>query len=347
MSRCRAISALLLACCLASATSACVGGINSSAEEVSESDDTGGNPPVWDGGTPPDAPGINWDAFFAKDPPPKYCGPGGSKPPKLPGGTPDCPDDKNREGCPCKKKGETASCWPGLRVNRNRGQCKDGVTTCQLKGELHLSWGPCKGYVLPTAGATFGPAACTCFSQGMWNLANLTFCPLTYPNGNNYMVSTLVDSSGNPVCPWKYMPPEPPTKPSQTWTPSTLKVDCEGEFRLCITLRAGQYAKPSTSDCMVARVCTTKIWYGKKNTTQTLPALPSWSSNNSACAKKFIDQGGYGEMSVTGQSIECQKINLGNTPRVFARFGYCPYICATKPSLPQCKICTKGGSGSF
>ena len=107
------------------------GGNNTSGQDGSMS-----NPDAsvyyWDSSTgPQDAmPAPNWDAFFAEDPPPEYCGPGDADAAVLPGGTPECPDDKNREGCPCSLHGATAPCWPGLRVDRNRGICQDGVTTC-------------------------------------------------------------------------------------------------------------------------------------------------------------------------------------------------------------------------
>src|SRR3989339_2154415 len=62
----------------------------------------GGNIPVQDGAVSvsdgefypaKDVVEPNWDAFFATDPPPQYCGPdGGGTTPPLPGGTPDCPD---------------------------------------------------------------------------------------------------------------------------------------------------------------------------------------------------------------------------------------------------------------
>src|SRR5258708_1016891 len=41
-------------------------------------------------------PDISADAFGADDPPPKSCGDSGVVP-IAPGGTPECPDDKNRE----------------------------------------------------------------------------------------------------------------------------------------------------------------------------------------------------------------------------------------------------------
>src|SRR5437016_5172716 len=62
--------------------------------------------------------GLDVDAYWAQDPPPMFCtlDGGALPPPPIPGGTIDCPDDKNREGCPCPTLGMTAACWPGLRV---------------------------------------------------------------------------------------------------------------------------------------------------------------------------------------------------------------------------------------
>ena len=88
-----------------------------------------------------DAGNTDPDAFWATDPPPPVCQ-GGTQPP-APGGTPECPDDKNREGCACTTPGATAPCWPGLRKNRNRGQCRDGTTVCQASGEVAARWGGC------------------------------------------------------------------------------------------------------------------------------------------------------------------------------------------------------------
>src|SRR3954469_4881420 len=43
---------------------------------------------------------LDPDAFFATDPPLKWCGPDGGAPDAaVPNGTVDCPSDKNREGC--------------------------------------------------------------------------------------------------------------------------------------------------------------------------------------------------------------------------------------------------------
>src|SRR5262245_12681350 len=85
---------------------------------------TGNEDDKEDGGTPgPKDLSFDKDAFWAQDPPPMTCGLDGSMLPlpPLPGGTPDCPDDKNRQGCPCTKPGTQAACWPGLRKNRNLG----------------------------------------------------------------------------------------------------------------------------------------------------------------------------------------------------------------------------------
>lgn len=106
----------------------------------------------------------NYDAFFAENPLPQYCGPDGGgdagRPPVLPGGTAACPDDLTREGCPCTTIGEMHSCWPGLRVNRNRGLCHDGMTRCEPYDELGGRWGACEGYTLPDPAVRLGPASC-------------------------------------------------------------------------------------------------------------------------------------------------------------------------------------------
>ncbi len=299
-----------------------------------------------DTGVPPDTKiQPNWDAFFAKDPPPKYCGPdGGWKPPDLPGGTPDCPSDKNREGCPCTKKGLKAPCWPGKRVNRNRGQCKDGTTTCTLHGELNLRWGPCQGYVLPDPTATKGAKACMCFSKGQWQIVNLSPCFVDYGGGLVYAVSTYLDN-GVAKCPAIVGPPPKP-KAGSVWSQNALTVDCAGQFKLCYTIKGGTYEKPKSSDCEMAKTCTS-AWYPKKNTKQKLPDLPSWTATNQSCVNTFIKIGGYGEMSVVGKSIECQAIDDKGKPLVFMRIKYCPAKCAKNPSLPDCKNCGNGASGTF
>src|SRR5678815_5593672 len=96
-----------------------------------------------DGGTiEPGDLGYDPNAFFLTDPPPKTCALDGTtfQPVTPPGGTPECPDDKNRAGCPCPAEGMKAPCWPGLRANRGLGICTDGVATCEQHGEFNLSW---------------------------------------------------------------------------------------------------------------------------------------------------------------------------------------------------------------
>jgi len=294
------------------------------------------------------APAPSADAFYVNDPPPKYCGPdGGWTAPPLPGGTPECPSDKNLQGCPCTKKGATAACWPGLRKNRNRGICKDGVTTCEFYGETQLRWGACQGHVLPTVGATKGAEACTCFSKGQWEIKNSAPCFVNYPNGQTYAVSTFVDSSGKATCP-KNLSATPPPKPEagQVWSANTLTVDCTGQFKLCYTIKAGDATKPAATDCVLAQSCT-DAWYATKGAPQDLPPLPGWSSNDPACADTFDKLGGYGEMSVTGISVECEPIDDNGKPLVFHRITYCPLKCNTQPTLPECVSCGNGASGGF
>jgi len=285
-------------------------------------------------------PEISADAFWADDPPPKMCGGDSGVTPVVPGGTPECPDDKNREGCPCFKEGEKVACWPGYRRNRNRGICHDGTTTCTRKGETTLAWGACEGYQLPTG--TTGREACTCFSGGVWKIANLSPCFFSDSTGIIGAVSTIptYDSTGNLTavnCPSTF------TKPTANWSKTTLTVDCEGHFKLCFTIKAGDAKAPSSTDCVVTKQCVEGD-YTTINKPQPFGELPAWINTDPTCSKKFDAIGGYGEMSVDGMSKECDAVN-----KIFNRVPYCPSKCndPANKALPECVSCSSGGGGSF
>jgi len=181
------------------------------------SGDNGGNLDLIDGG------GFSLDALAAADPPNQWCGPAADAPAAPPalGGTPDCPTDKNLQGCPCGPVGTTAACWPGLRKNRDVGDCKDGVTTCAQAGEVGNVWGPCEGAVLPDPNATTGPAACGCFSEGQWHIDNLVPYFITYgTSGPTIALSTTQDPDGGaPVLPVVGAnTPDPPPMPTASWS---------------------------------------------------------------------------------------------------------------------------------
>jgi hypothetical protein len=292
----------------------------------------------------------NPDAFFFMDPPPAICYPdGGMGPwPDPPGGTPECPDDRAREGCRCETPGAMAPCWPGPRANRMRGICRDGMAECLPYDEFGGAWGPCVGAVLPVPGVELGPQACECFSVGRWAIDNLSPCFVDYGAMGVYAVSTFMGAGGTAMCPTAITGPPPPApEPGQPWSTNRLTVDCEGHFELCYTLRAGDVATPDASDCVVATVCT-ETWYEAAGVEQELPVLPSWTSTNPTCAQAFRDSGGYGEMSVRGFSRECDQIDDGmGGEYVFNRVGYCPIRCNTMPTLPECMGCMMGGSGMF
>lgn len=299
---------------------------------------------VRDAGSIPDAtPSV--DAFFINDPAPPVCGPDGStSEPKPVGGTPDCPDDKNREGCACKTPGEKAACWPGKRVNRNKGMCKDGVTTCQRNTEFGPAWGPCKDYVLPKEGATSGPEACGCFSNGVWALNNLVPCVFESEN-RLFLYSSHPEGDKGYACNSVSM--SPPPRPAEAWNSSTLTGDCAGQFKLCYTMKAGLVGSPKADDCLVMQSCV-DVWYSKPGESMQLPNLPGWTSNDPACSKKFIDLGGYGEMTVLGKSMDCDAVDDGHgKPYVFKRTSYCAPSCASTPDKAECKGCSTGGSGQF
>ncbi len=290
---------------------------------------------------------IDIDAYYYNDPPAQWCGPaGGATPPPAPGGTAECPDDKNREGCPCTVEGQTASCWPGPRVNRNLGVCRDGQTSCIKTGELTTAWGPCSGAVLPTSGATKGAAACKCFSAGKWDIPNVIPCFYDITS-NNVTTKYAHSTTGNGVC-------TDEKKPTTPFSTDTLTVDCEGTFDLCMVIKAGDLKNPKPTDCaMMDPVCTGATDYPKKNVTKAFPDLKAWEASTpaqKACADTFRAGGGYAELSVLGKSYTCDTIDDGSGQRyVFQRFPYCPLKCSdpAHKADAECVGCANGASGSF
>ncbi len=278
---------------------------------------------------------VNNDAFFINDPPPMYCGlDGGFTQPSPPGGTLECPDDKNLEGCPCPSVGATAACWPGLRINRSLGDCKDGTTTCANTGEFGPTWGPCMGAVLPTPGATSGAAACKCFSHGLWNVENVSPCMV----GNG--TTTTMAWSTTPPATDGGMPGCTGTQPtSGIWSHDDVTADCSGHFKLCFTIKAFSVTTPSptpqASDCVVSQSCATDD-YITPNIAQAWPDLPFWvaPASASSCVMQFATTGGYGEMSVSGETVTCDMI----PQHVFQTVTYC---------APNATNCSSGGGGQF
>jgi hypothetical protein len=279
---------------------------------------------------------VNQDAFFINDPPPMYCGlDGGSfTQPSPPGGTLDCPDDKNLPGCPCPTVGMTAACWPGLRANRGLGICKDGMTTCTQLSETVAGWGPCQGAVLPIPNATDGAGACRCFSHGLWNIENVSPCLV----GNGTTTTMAWSTSPAPS-------PQPPgcsgTPPAAgtIWSTDQVTADCEGTFTLCFTIKAFTKLTPSPTpqagDCVISQTCV-KSDYTQVNMPQNWPSLPSWVAPGSAssCVMQFATTGGYAEMSVKGETVTCDMI----PDHVFQTVTYCAQGQAN---------CSPGGGGQF
>lgn len=300
-------------------------------------------PSQLDAGSGYDDISTNPDAFFIDDPLPPYCGPDEDYEPPRVTGSLACPSDKNREGCPCAEAGLEAACWPGKRLNREHGICKDGVTRCVDTEEFGLRWGPCEGYVLPIEGATAGPDACRCFSSGRWRLSNLS--PCIYRGSEVWLYSSILRDGAALDC--GTITSEPPPTPREDWSTSTISVDCAGEFTLCFTIKAGDVSDRHPDDCVVTELCT-EVVYATPHVEQELPDLPAWVTRDNACAEAFYTRGGYGEMSVLGESVECDAIDDGSGGRyVFHRTHYCPPSCQQTPDTPGCAECRPGGSGDF
>lgn len=285
--------------------------------------------------------GLCSDGYFVEEPMPMACPGGPAMVPQV-SGTPECPSDKNHMGCACSPANQSAACWPGARKNRNRGICKDGITTCKPT-QGGPQWGSCEGFVLPDLKGQTPKERCECFSGGQWKLTNLSPC---YVKDSDESVIGAI-STINGLCPdFAKLPLKPPT---QAFSENVLTVDCGGRFKLCYEIKAGNAAKPDPSDCSVVKVCTEADYdlaYGATPAGKAFPPLPGWATTTpeqAACVAKLSKEGGYGEMTVAGVSSECESIET----RVFNRVVICAEICNTDPLNPLCVNCQKGGDGKF
>jgi hypothetical protein len=232
-----------------------------------------------------------------------------------------------------------------------------------MKDETTLDWSDCVGEVLPQPGATKGAAACGCFSAGQWLLSNLSPCFFTVcggapdPDGGACLPGDTVATwglstiDGMPsMCPmFSGTASTPPDKPPGPWATTKLKVDCTGHFKLCYELKAGDFKNPLPTDCSLVKTCTEGD-YAMENVVQDFGSLDSWVSPNKDCATAWRANGGYGEMTVVGESTRCEPIDdgMGNS-FVFNRIQYCPSKCenGANPTDPQCMSCKQDGSGQF
>jgi hypothetical protein len=224
-------------------------------------------------------------------------------------------------GCPCDTVGATDTCTNGRTI------------TCNANGEFGGIWSACTG---------------SCFSSGTWHLDNTSPCLLSNGSG---MVTDAFSSwieGGSITCGGPYTVGEPIPIPTHDWSENQLTVDCQGQFTLCYTIKAGDADAPAATDCTVGQACTT-AYYAEPNVTQDLPPLGPWLSTDSACARQFAATGGYGEMTVVGVTLDCQQIGATDHPYVFNRAPYCPLCCSDGSCTDgfDCAACTSGGSGGF
>jgi hypothetical protein len=165
------------------------------------------------------------------------------------------------------------------------------------------------------------------------------------PHGT-YVTSSIEDARTGFRCEPGVQSDEEAAQPAD-WTTSRLTAECAGQFELCFTLKAGDAARPSPDDCTLQRLCI-DTWYPRPGAAQELPSLPGWQSAPDTCTKQFIQQGGYGELSVLGTSADCDAVDDGHgAPYVFKRTRYCSTQCALTPGRPECKACDTGVSGQF
>ena len=83
-----------------------------------------------------------------------------------------------------------------------------------------------------------------------------------------------------------------------------------------------------------------------KDFRKAFPDLKGWATTSTACSAKWDSLGGYGEMSVVGESVLCDAVDDGaGNARVFNRVKYCPSTCTAGSTAAECKDCTAGGAG--
>jgi hypothetical protein len=233
----------------------------------------------------------------------------------------DCTAGVPVPGCPCDSVGATDTCANGQMI------------TCEANGEFGGRWGACTG---------------SCFSSGTWELDNTSPCLLSDGSGTVTDAFSSWLEGGSLSCGGPYTAGEPVPVPTEDWSANRLTVDCQGQFTLCYTIKAGDADAPDPSDCVVGQSCTS-AYYADPNVQQELPPLGPWLASDTACARQFADSGGYGEMTVVGVTLDCQQIGATDSPYVFNRRPYCPLCCADDSCTDgfDCDACSTGGSGGF
>jgi hypothetical protein len=199
-----------------------------------------------------------------------------------------------------------------------------------------------------------GKSACTCFSGGYWDIANTSPCVYCQISGFSCVAGTVQGSASTIQKGPKGTPSDCHTTlelPPSPWSTNTVRSDCNGYFKLCYTLKAGDGNAPQPTDCVMQKVCTEGRYDGAgqgdggTHLTQDFPPLPAWVTDASQlpCVDKFFQTGGYAEMSVEGESDECDKVN-----KVFQTVRYCPLRCNDpNDTSAECASCTNGGGGPF
>jgi len=180
--------------------------------------------------------------------------------------------------------------------------------------------------------------ACACFLHGTWKIDNLSPCfySVTDDAGMSQGAISTTDIGGQSTCPIDFS-----MTPTAAWSTDTLTTDCTGQYRLCYTLKAGNASNPQATDCIVAQSCADGD-YTTVDQPQTWPSLPGWIATGGAvtCASTFYNDGGYGEMTVTGTPTGCSTIT-----KTIGTVTYCPVTC-NQPNAPaSCATCTPGASG--
>jgi hypothetical protein len=138
-------------------------------------------------------------------------------------------------------------------------------------------------------------------------------------------------------------------------TPRAGRTEARSHARCFIFMWSRSYAKAVAVSALIARSLSplrtgrqlaspSQAYYPTANMPFELPPLSAWlfGPAQAACVESFTINGGYGEMSVVGESDECDHVD-----KVFNHVIYCPLSCNDPNPPPECANCQPGGGGNF
>lgn len=137
---------------------------------------------------------------------------------------------------------------------------------------------------------------CGCFTSGRWELDNSLVCVVDQLDPPHIYSSNI---SGSDLCePSVRDFPQP--VPGMDWSAHRLlDAPCTGTYELCMSVRA------EGSDCELSRQCF-EFEHLDGDLPTELPDIPAWSVQDEQCARDYLNNGGYIELTARSASLLCE-----------------------------------------